>query len=123
MIDNILKESYMQAQFEEEKTSQSDHAGPPLGLKFVQPKLSVKVPDAMGDGGDQVESPHQSSPTKVGRETLISFDIKTYEILKKEDCVVSTTEPNCRRQRLGTLFLHWHAHPSFILCTRTIFKI
>jgi hypothetical protein len=85
MLDKLIKESYMMAPFEESKTSPSDHNRKDVGLKVPPPRLilqesTIDVPRV------EVESP---SPSKPVRNTLISFEIKHHEVLKKEDYVVS----------------------------------
>lgn len=90
MTDNIIKESYLlAAPVEEEKTSQSDHKPFNADKKFV-PTLNLDTKESNTDlKYNESESP---SPTKTPNETLIKFEIKNYEILKKEDYVVSITQ-------------------------------
>lgn len=73
MTDKIVKDSFLMAPFEESKTSQSDHNRPEGGLRVPPPKLIIK--EANDDVKIESESP---SPSKTGRETLISFEIKNH---------------------------------------------
>lgn len=88
MDNKIVKESYLLAPFEEEKTSQSDVQNstkqPIMPLNFGTTFIDQKIGDQKSMLGS--ESP---SPIKKPGFILISFDIKHHEILKKEDYVVS----------------------------------
>ena len=90
MTDNIIKESYLlAAPFEEVKTSQSEYKAFNHNSKFVPPSLNLDVKESnILDLKYESESP---SPTKTPNETLVKFEIKNHEILKKEDYVVSNT--------------------------------
>ena len=90
MADKIIKESYLlAAPFEEDKTSQSEHKPFNNNSKFVPPSLNLDIKESnILDLKYESESP---SPTKTPNETLVRFEIKNHEILKKEDYVVSNT--------------------------------
>lgn len=88
MTDKIIKESFLLAPFEEEKTSQSDHNRQEVQQVRPLNKLMLNLQKPVNDVkiDMEMESP---SPTKRSGGSLISFDIKHHEILKKEDYVVS----------------------------------
>jgi hypothetical protein len=86
MTDKIIKESYLQAPFEEEKTSQSDHIRQDVPKIKHLNKLNIKIhQNSSVEIKMDMESP---SPTIKGSNvSLITFEIKNHEMLK--DYVVS----------------------------------
>ena len=109
MTDNIIKESYLlAAPFEEDKTSQSEHKPFNNNSKFAPPTLNLDIKESNILDLNQYES-ESPSPTKTPNETLVKFEIKSHEILKKEDYVVSNT---FRPYNFMTEFMGQHS-PNF----------